>query len=479
MSSDPPPPTDPITNTDNLFTPEPYRPSNLNVITQDTENASRTINFSSTPAGEEVTTFQEHQHTYTEEWLYNHGRTDESPLVEPSTFPHVPTPTVESPTISKSQIRTLVDSNTMEGKEIAAAARSMVFMSNQSQKKRSSPKSSFLTFLRRDQIDGEIVNLEREGVSSINTEATLGQARRGWYWQRSIGVEQKFFKLKKEMQKAFKANLLGPTLTPTHHRMMLEDIMGLQANKEVILLIHQSHKFVSGKENTWWSKRIISIAANYSKSNCHFVQFQDNLFWAVKGKIRNNPRRNDLHRKIHTDDEIRQGCTKRGGWGITIELPTGELKDILFCDFLADPIHLQLWMHANTTNYTRISTKLRDLCNPTALSATVRRLIDEAYGDATLTQEICYKYLSRIRDQDDETKDQFLSDAPVSSRKIKHQYSLKANDPAFVAFRQKVESKLKASVQSTYGQFNTITSPLLSYTEVSSLSLCFTYFSSP
>ena len=204
MSSDPPPPTDLNANTANLFTPEPNRTFNFNVVTQESENLSQSIDFASTPATEEWTSFQEDQQYFTKNWLYSHGINDESPLVEPSTFPNVPTPTVESPTISKSQIRTIVDSNTMEGQDIAAAARSMVFMSNQSQLKRTSPKSSILTFLPKAEIDAEISNLESKGISSINVEGNLDKARKGWYWKRSIGVEQKFFKLKKEMQKAFK-----------------------------------------------------------------------------------------------------------------------------------------------------------------------------------------------------------------------------------------------------------------------------------
>ena len=83
MSSNPPPTNDPIHNTNTLFTPELQRPSDVNVITQDSENAVQQLDFSSTPTLESRSRFQTHQH-YTEEWLTTHEETESSPLVEPS-----------------------------------------------------------------------------------------------------------------------------------------------------------------------------------------------------------------------------------------------------------------------------------------------------------------------------------------------------------------------------------------------------------
>ena len=75
MSSNPPPTTDPINNTNTLFTPELQRPSNVNVvITQDSEKAVQQLDFTSTPTLEARNRFQQtHQHYYTEEWLTTHG----------------------------------------------------------------------------------------------------------------------------------------------------------------------------------------------------------------------------------------------------------------------------------------------------------------------------------------------------------------------------------------------------------------------
>ena len=74
--------------------------------------------------------FHTHQQYYTEEWLSTHGETKTSPLFEPFTVAHVPTPTVDSPTIMRNEIRDIMESNTLENREIASVARYMVFLSN-------------------------------------------------------------------------------------------------------------------------------------------------------------------------------------------------------------------------------------------------------------------------------------------------------------------------------------------------------------
>ena len=197
-----------------------------------------------------------------------------------------------------------MDANTSEMKEITAAARSMVFMSNSSSQKRCTPKMSILAFLCRDVIEAEMKLMEQKGTSIFDTTATVSQAKRAFYTKRGTAVAHKQFKeLKSNIQTLFNNGKIGTTLGTQHHRMLLEDIMGLSVGTEIVYLIHQSHIFVAGEKPTWWSRRIHSIA-NDKKSRCHFVEFQNNLYWAVKGTVRNNPEKDYLHKKIYTEDDI-------------------------------------------------------------------------------------------------------------------------------------------------------------------------------
>ena len=218
MSSNPPPSTDPIENTDTLFTPEPQRPLNVNVITQDSENGAQHLDFSATPTPGARDQFQTHQQYYTEEWLSTHGETETSPLFEPSTAAHVPTPTVDSPTLTRNDIRDIMDSNTFENREIASAARSMVFLSNTSSQKRCTPESTILAFLRRDEIERETQALQNKGTSILYTSAILMQAKRAWNTKRNTAVVHKPFKpFKTKMKKLFENGEIGITLGNKHH----------------------------------------------------------------------------------------------------------------------------------------------------------------------------------------------------------------------------------------------------------------------
>ena len=59
-----------------------------------------------------------------------------------------------------------------------------------------------------------------------------------------------------------------------------------------------------------------------------FLQISKNLYWAaVKVTVRNNPEKDNLHKRIYTEDDISKGCTQKGGWGITVELSTEDKKE--------------------------------------------------------------------------------------------------------------------------------------------------------
>ena len=83
---------------------------------------------------------------------------------------------------------------------------------------------------------------------------------------------------------------------------------------------------------------------------------------------------------------------KQGGWGLSVEVASRERTNLLFCDLVEFPEELQLWADGETTNYTRIKEKMRRLTNNVSLSAAVKRLLKEAYGNVVLTQDICHKY---------------------------------------------------------------------------------------
>ena len=149
-------------------------------------------------------------------------------------------------------------------------------------------------------------------------------------------------------------------------------------------------------------------------------------------------------------------------------MATGEQQNVLFDDLLIAPIQeLQLWAEGTHTNYSRISAKMRCLTSNLNLSATTKRLLEESYGDSILCQDLCNRYATMIGKRADNLKSTVVGTATIPSQKIKQDhYSLPSSHIPFVRFRDEVNENCRMAILSTYGTFNTITDPILTYTQV-------------
>ena len=98
--------------------------------------------------------------------------------------------------------------------------------------------------------------------------------------------------------------LLPSALTRFHNRLLLEDLMGVKADTELVLLIHQSHPYVSGPKDTWQSRRINTIGDECPPERLNYIIFQVNLYWALKVTVVSNLKNKSLNNKIYTNHEI-------------------------------------------------------------------------------------------------------------------------------------------------------------------------------
>ena len=467
MSSNTPPPITPNTNTDADFSHDDNHPPTANVVTQASQLADE-FDLVSTPAAQttrhnlndEFMDYQDH------ECILEHANTDTTPIMEPSTVPYYPTPTNASPDTSKKRIHSMMESTTMQNIDRAAAARSMVTLANSAGKKRYTPKTSLLTFLRDDTIGHHASALEAKGKPTLNTTGTLRLAKRTWFNDTTIKTkDDKFKRFREKMDILSKRGLLSPPLTNFHNRLLLEDVMGIEKEQELVLLIHQSHRYVAGNSETWWSRRIQTIGNDHVPDRVNYIVFQSNLYWALRIVVVSNPERDSLHNKIHTQNDIVRGCTQAGGWGLRVQVGTGEQQNILFHDLLIAPMQLQLWAKGKHTSYSSLNAKLRRLSGLN-LSATTKRLMDESYGDSILCHDLCHRYTMMMAKLAENVKANVVKTAIISSQKIKEHYSLPSNHPPFVLFQEEVNKKCEEAILSTYGIFNVITAPILTYTQV-------------
>ena len=75
-----------------------------------------------------------------------------------------------------------------------------------------------------------------------------------------------------------------PTIGTFHNRLLVEVLMGIDTDMNielVLLLIHQSHSYVTGSNETWWSKRIktstTTIGNKHVSDRLNYIVFQSNL----------------------------------------------------------------------------------------------------------------------------------------------------------------------------------------------------------
>ena len=191
--------------------------------------------------------------------------------------------------------------------ERADAARIIISLSNDTQRRLYNPKSVILSFLRDERMEEEISILRSTGSSTFNSSSLLRVAKRSFFNSRNITVQNPLFEdFKKATDKLSKSGLLRSALSSQHYRLLIEDIMGVKpSKKEFILLIHQDHEFIANQEReTWWSRRIKSIGLDDPKGRCNYVKFGTNLYYALKITVCTNPRREDLYRAMYTKNEI-------------------------------------------------------------------------------------------------------------------------------------------------------------------------------
>ena len=467
MTSNPPPPITPNINTNPDSSQDDSNRPQVNVVTQPSQ-LTQEFELVSTPAQQRNNNNLDDDHEdFQLEHLLEHCNTTQTPIMAESAIAHYPTPTNPSPDTSRKRIHSVMESTTMENAERADAARVMVAMGGASSRKTYNPKKTMLTFLRDDEIDRHKSLLKTRGKPTINTRSTLMVAKRRFQRiEKEVQtVDEKFKAFRIEMDTLSEKGLLSPPLTVFHNRLLLEDVMAIEIDQELVLLIHQKHKFVKGENETWWSRRIKTIGNRHVPDRLHYIVFQSHLYWALRVVVVSNPQREALLNKVYTENEIVRGCTQHGGWGIRVQVGTNEQKNILFHDLLLAPEHLQLWATDTHTNYRTMNEKLRRLSGLN-LAGTTKRLLDEAYGDALLCEDICHRYTTRMSALADTVKSAVVKEAAISSKKIKAHYSLPANHPPFIKFRNEVDSACEKAILDTYGKFNTITDPILTYTQV-------------
>jgi hypothetical protein len=178
MTSNTPPPITPNINTNPDSSQDANNRPQVNVVTQPSQ-LTQEFDLISTPAQQRNSQdIDDHHEDFQLEHLLEHCNSTHTPIMAESAIPHYPTPTNASPDTSRKRIHSVMELTTMENAERADAARVMVAMGSNSNKKTFNPKKTMLTFLRDDDIDRHKSLLKAKGKPTINTRSTLTVAKR-------------------------------------------------------------------------------------------------------------------------------------------------------------------------------------------------------------------------------------------------------------------------------------------------------------
>ena len=91
-------------------------------------------------------------------------------------------------------------------------------------------------------------------------------------------MDEKFKAFRIKMDTLLEKGLLSSPLMVFHNRLLLEDVMAIDISQELVLLIHQTHKLVEGKNETWWSRRIKTIGDRHVAERLNYVVFQYRIY---------------------------------------------------------------------------------------------------------------------------------------------------------------------------------------------------------
>ena len=113
---------------------------------------------------------------------------------------------------------------------------------------------------------------------------------------------------------------------------------------------------------------------------------------------------------------------------------------------------------------------LKDCKDPNLLKVMAMRYIEEYYGDATPTITIIGHVRWLVRDLENTAVTKVLKKAEISTECLVNALNLKANDPAFVRFREYVDSICLQALDLMNGEFAGFTSPIISQKQLSKIS---------
>ena len=251
---------------------------------------------------------------------------------------------------------------------------------------------------------------------------------------------------------------------------MVEDCLQCDCNETLLLLISPNHpSFQSG-----WLRRLTTV---YDVFPTSAVQFHDaGVFFSVEVQVVNNPIRELLVAGGYNVTSFLELFSFRGGSSLSLRLVRVNLDgfELKFADIFYSLDLIQIWGIRKDTR--DLKGQLKKIHHPGRRSAMFEQYLLELYGDRASTKYLCSGFVHLLDISVNEIDLQQIRDGSISGNKIVKTFSYQGKSISsteqpkskFAQFEEFVELVIERSVKECYGNFVTLTSPIISQSDLNS-----------
>jgi hypothetical protein len=258
-----------------------------------------------------------------------------------------------------------------------------------------------------------------------------------------------------------------PALTHMHRRYMVEDCLQCDAEETLLLLISPQHPSFA----SCWKGRLSKI---YAVCPTSATVFHDGgVFFSVEVRVTKNPIRELLMAGGYSVTSFLELFSFRGGSSLALRFVRCDVDgfELKFADIFYSNETIHLW---GTRKDTRdLKGQLKKMNDPCRRSAMFQRYLLELYGDRASTKYLCSGFAHVLDNASNDIDLKQIRDGSISGNKIVKTFSYpgkglssEETKSKFSEFEAFVESRIEFAVKQCYGNFVTLTAPIISQTEL-------------
>ena len=244
-------------------------------------------------------------------------------------------------------------------------------------------------------------------------------------------------------------------LSVDHHRLLFKDFVELKPGTEVTFLISRQNHYLKDCRN----KKLFEeeLQANPLLSRV----ISGKRYFAFNAIVTSNPKSSDFIDSNFTKQEIAHLCGFHEGVAIRFELKVTK-KSIHFFhfDFFQTMDTIQVWGTHSIERHALIQESFYKNNFP-CVGAIVSTFVDELEGDVALSMMLAGYYQKFVAVEKIKLQQNADLEEGIATSRLHDVICVPHKCPVFEQFRDLVDSSVKTTIYSLYGQFSEFTKPII------------------